>query len=91
MNIPDGPFLVGIVIGTQMRWFSPANDRPEVVAILDPAGELSCQPDLEQKGFQKVPNHLLSELQERLGQAINGCAAYLGQFKLSQCSEPALV
>lgn len=53
MNIPDGPILIGILIGTQVRWFSPRSaSEPDyaAVAILDPAGELSSQPELEGGG-----------------------------------------
>jgi hypothetical protein len=77
-----------------MRWFSPVAHRDTeyaAVAILDPAGELSSQPELEEGGFRKVPGYLLNELQERLGQALNGCAAYLGQLSLSRYCEPSLV
>lgn len=92
MSIPDGPILVGILIGSQVRWFSPiteAEDDYAAVAILDPAGERSHQPHLEHGGFRRVPAHCLGELQERLGQALQGCAAYLGQ--LVQYCEPSFV
>lgn len=94
MQIPEGPILVGILIGTQMRWFSPISHQDAdyaAVAILDPAGELSSRPDLEGGGFRKVPGHLMNELQERLGQALHGCTAYLGQLSLSRYCEPSLV
>lgn len=93
MNIPDGPILIGILIGTQVRWFSPRSaSEPDyaAVAILDPAGDLSSQPELEGGGFHRVPSHLLSHLQERIGHALHDCAAYLGQLSSRYC-EPSLV
>lgn len=92
MSIPEGPILVGILIGSQVRWFSPGSGSGEdyaAVAILDPAGERSYQPQLEGGGFFRVPAHRMTELQERLGQALQGCAAYLGQ--LVQYCEPTFV